>query len=147
MQCPICARELVDTIIKGIKVEICNGGCGGVWFDWSEIIKIDKFTYSGDDFPVIRRDANHIMDQSRRYICPRCKNIAMTRGFTSIFTDLLLGECQSCGGFWLNGEDVDELQYHIAEYTRPESFKDTRQEHIAMALCFLCPGHLLVGNQ
>ncbi len=138
-QCPACAKELVEKSINSITVEVCDGGCGGVWFDWSEILKLDSLLNSGLHYPGTCRDENLIADLSRRYNCPRCKNMVMTRSFSRILSDLLLDECSSCGGLWLNGDEVEELPYLLDGYDWPESYADPRQQHLAHALQFLCP--------
>lgn len=145
-QCPACTKELVEKSINSITVEVCDGGCGGVWFDWSEILKLDTLNNTGIHFPGTHRNEHQIADLSRRYNCPRCNNMVMTRHFSSILSDLLLDECPSCGGFWLNGDEVEELPYLLEDFIRPESFNDPRQERLAQALQFLCPEPLASGK-
>ena len=145
-QCPACTKELVEKSSNTITVEVCDGGCGGAWFDWSEILKLDTLFDTDVHFPGTLRDENLIVDLSRRYKCPRCNNVVMTRSFSPIMSDLLLDECPSCGGVWLNGDEIEELPYLLDGYNWPESFADQRQEHLAHALQFLCPEPLASGK-
>ena len=43
MKCPACENELTDKDVGGVTVDICNGGCGGLWFDNFEFKKFDFF--------------------------------------------------------------------------------------------------------
>ena len=113
MQCPACGRELVSKTVNDLAVDVCEGGCGGVWFNWLEVTRWSELTVSpAQEQLVVARNEQIGIDHSRRYRCPRCENIAMSRGFSSVLPDLLLNDCSSCGGFWLNGDEVDEIPHH-----------------------------------
>ncbi len=113
MQCPACGRELVSRIVNELAVDVCEGGCGGVWFNWLEVTRSNGLLPSpAEQQLVVARDEQIVIDHSRRYRCPNCENIAMSRDFSSVLPDLLLNDCPSCGGFWLNGDEVDEIPHH-----------------------------------
>ena len=42
MKCPACDRELTETQVGAVAVDICQGGCGGVWFDAFELQRVDE---------------------------------------------------------------------------------------------------------
>jgi len=42
MNCPACNRELKEKPVSGIKVDVCENGCGGIWFDNFELKKVDE---------------------------------------------------------------------------------------------------------
>jgi len=33
MECPACNRQLKEMEIGDIVVDVCENGCGGIWFD------------------------------------------------------------------------------------------------------------------
>ena len=39
MNCPACNNILQQMKIKDVTLDVCNHGCGGVWFDDNEIKK------------------------------------------------------------------------------------------------------------
>ena len=41
MKCPACENELTEKIFANVPLDVCEGGCGGVWFDWFELQKFD----------------------------------------------------------------------------------------------------------
>ena len=42
MRCPVCANVLSRKTVGGITVDVCAGGCGGIWFDRYELMKVDE---------------------------------------------------------------------------------------------------------
>ena len=41
MECPACKNELTEHKVSSIKVDICQGACGGIWINYSQIKKIE----------------------------------------------------------------------------------------------------------
>jgi Zn-finger nucleic acid-binding protein len=33
MKCPACKNVLQEMTVDNVTVDICKGGCGGIWFD------------------------------------------------------------------------------------------------------------------
>lgn len=109
MQCPACAHELVSETFDGIQLEVCDGGCGGIWFSREVLTQFDSphEPCEGLTPPKIRPGLK--VDQTRRYVCPCCNNVAMGRQFVRVLDDVLVDECPSCGGIWLHGDELEEL--------------------------------------
>ena len=42
MKCPACSNEMTQVLIKDIALDVCEDGCGGIWFDWFELNRIDE---------------------------------------------------------------------------------------------------------
>ena len=42
MKCPVCNRQLQEMRVADIVVEVCQNGCGGIWFDNYELKKVDE---------------------------------------------------------------------------------------------------------
>ena len=42
MKCPACGNELSQMVAGEITVDVCKGGCGGIWFDHFELQKVDE---------------------------------------------------------------------------------------------------------
>jgi len=41
VDCPVCANILTTTAGR-ITVDACEGGCGGIWFDRYELMRVDE---------------------------------------------------------------------------------------------------------
>ena len=42
MDCPSCDRELTRWTSPSLEVDVCDGGCGGIWFDHYELSRLDE---------------------------------------------------------------------------------------------------------
>ncbi|MHC4128909.1 MAG: TFIIB-type zinc ribbon-containing protein [Planctomycetota bacterium] len=40
MNCPVCENSLAEKTVESITVDVCEGGCGGIWFDNYEFEKV-----------------------------------------------------------------------------------------------------------
>ena len=99
MQCPVCSNELHEISVSGIKVDICKGGCGGIWFDNYEFKKFDENHESaGEKLLNVERGENIKIDYNKKRNCPKCNNILMMRHFYSVKRQVEIDECPGCGG-------------------------------------------------
>jgi len=171
MNCPACDGNLHEITVSGVRVDLCKGGCGGIWFDAHELRKFDEpHEYAGETLLEAERDVSLKVDHSRRRTCPRCEQPAiMMRHFYSIKHEVEVDECPRCGGYWLDyGELADiRTQYQTQEERekaaeeyfsdimdkelgemRHESQEKLRKaERIAHIFRFLCPSYYIRGNQ
>ena len=59
MECPACGKTLKEVTAKDIKVDVCDGGCGGIWFDQFELQKVDEpHESAGESLLNIEREKN-----------------------------------------------------------------------------------------
>lgn len=108
MKCPICENELVTKNVGEIVVDLCKGGCGGIWFDNYEFIKFDKpYDSAGEEFLNIEVREKLEVKLHRKLGCPKCSKVVMSKHFLSIENHVEIDECPSCGGIWL---DLGELR-------------------------------------
>lgn len=113
MKCPACFNELSEMQVGNLVVDVCQGGCGGIWFDGFELEKVDEEgETAGEPLLHIRRDERLIVDQSRKRECPRCPGIKLHRHFFSAKRRVEVDQCPNCGGYWL---DAGELALIRAE--------------------------------
>src|SRR5436189_5561943 len=57
MKCPGCFNELTSLQVGNLTVDVCNGGCGGIWFDAFELQRVDEVQeVAGERLLEIRRD-------------------------------------------------------------------------------------------
>ena len=114
MQCPACGNTLTQMTVADVAVDVCAGGCGGIWFDNQEVRKLDDTEEAaGETLLDIERDPGVTVDHDAEWGCPRCGHPAMTRHFYSPQRSVELDECPKCGGVWL---DAGELATIRAQY-------------------------------
>ena len=85
MKCPACGHAMTTTTVQDVQVDVCEGGCGGIWFDWFELKKVDEQHEAvGENLLYVERDPHATVDHDHKRDCPRCDGIVMTRHFASV---------------------------------------------------------------
>jgi Zn-finger nucleic acid-binding protein len=103
MKCPACGNNLKLWRVGTIEVDVCDGGCGGVWFDAFELQKAGQAKESvSTKLARVARDETLVFDPNTKRECPRCHDIKLKRHFFSPKTRVHVDQCPSCGGYWLD---------------------------------------------
>ncbi len=111
MECPACNRNLKQVNVVGVAVDICEDGCGGIWFDQTELEKFDeRHEYDGGVLLDIHRDSNISIDMNKKRGCPKCRDVVMYKHFFSIKRKIEVDECYNCGGFWLDHGALSQIR-------------------------------------
>jgi Zn-finger nucleic acid-binding protein len=102
VECSVCSNTMTTMDAEGVMVDVCAGGCGGIWFDWFELARVDEVHESaGEMFLDVERDPSLHHDLEKRIRCPRDGEIMM-RHFHSVKRGVVVDECPRCAGFWLD---------------------------------------------
>jgi Zn-finger nucleic acid-binding protein len=110
MKCPACFNELSSLQVGKLTVDVCHGGCGGIWFDAFELQQVDEPTQeAGERLLEIRRDPRIQVDSSRKRDCPRDGN-KLRRHFFSAKRRVEVDECPNCGGYWLDAGELAQIR-------------------------------------
>ena len=126
MKCPACDRELAVVQVGAVEVDVCQNGCGGVWFDAFELKRVDEeHERAGDHLLQISRDPQMQLDRTRKRNCPRCTDIKLKRHHFSRTSQVEVDHCPNCAGYWL---DADELQRIRAEQSPMTGVAATGQQ-------------------
>ena len=48
IECPVCSNAMTTMTAEGVTVDVCAGGCGGIWFDWFELARVDEAKSAGE---------------------------------------------------------------------------------------------------
>jgi Zn-finger nucleic acid-binding protein len=130
MQCPVCKRQLQQITAGDVTVEVCKGGCGGLWFDNQELKKFDEPNEkAGIDLLDVEKDESITVDHTQRRNCPKCADLVMMRHFFSVKRQVEVDECPGCGGIWLDAGELGKIRslYRSEEERRQATeayFKD-----------------------
>jgi Zn-finger nucleic acid-binding protein len=169
--CPACGHALTTRIAGAVTVDVCDGGCGGIWFDHEELQKVDEQSESaGESLLDVERDPNLAVDPTKRYGCPRCADgVVLMRHFWSVKRATAIDECPECGGIFLDAGELasirsefpTEAARHAAadayfkevvdpllDEERHESQEELeRAQKFAHAFRFVCPSYYVPGKQ
>lgn len=170
MNCPACGTKFTQKKIGDVELNICDKGCGGIWFDQFEFKKFDE-PHEPDVAALFQVNVNpniHV-DHSKQFKCPKCPNIIMMRRFSSPKRQIQVDECAQCAGIWLDIGELNQIrqEYHseserkaAAEKMIEEMFgtqmaseKKKNQDwvektqNVANALKYICPSYYIPGKQ
>ena len=170
MKCPACSNELKQMKVADVTVDVCEGGCGGVWFDNFELKKFDEpHEADGEQLLNIKEAANVQVDPEKRLNCPKCGDIVMMRHFFSVKKKVMIDQCAQCGGIWLDAGELAEIrslfnteaERHQAaeEYfsdvfgKQLEAMAEKQEQRLARTrrvsniFRFICPSYYIPGKQ
>ena len=170
MKCPTCGNPLQEMTVGDVKVDVCKGGCGGIWFDWFELKKFDEpHESAGESLLDIERDESIAVDHTKKLNCPKCADIVMMRHFFSVKKQVEVDECPGCGSFWLDAGELgkirnlfktEEERHKAAEEYFKEVFGDkltamqaedeaklNKVRKISNMFRFICPSYYIPGKQ
>lgn len=170
MKCPACDNQMTKVEVGGVEVDVCRGGCGGIWFDQYEFKKFDEpHEEAGTELLEVEIDPNVKVDLSERRSCPKCDGFTMMRHFFSIKHEVEIDECAGCAGIWLDAGELNKIRslFNSEEEKRaaankvfdemfgPELLKMKEQQaqdsqkarRFANMVKFICPSYYIPGKQ
>ena len=112
LSCPACGKEMSKIFIKNksINIDICDNGCGGIYFDNQEI---QEFSEYDDDISEIQKALEGKQfspaNMSLTRICPNCK-IPMVRTKAN---GIPIDTCYNCGGIFLDYGEFENVRTHF----------------------------------
>ena len=171
MECSACGNTLEQRTIEGLTVDVCNRGCGGIWFERFELSKVDEPHESAGEalLDIPKNPAVNLDAKSRPALkCPDC-GTPMRVHFFSVKKQVLVEECPRCAGIWLDAGELasirtlfasQEERKKAAEKYFDEVFgkelakmrEEGRQQSekarkIAYMFRFICPSYYIPGKQ
>jgi Zn-finger nucleic acid-binding protein len=125
MKCIVCDNKLSPVKAGDVTLDVCIGGCGGIWFDNFELTKFDEpHEYAAGLLAKVPRKAGLEIDHTRKRKCPKCDDIIMMRHFFSALRRVEVDECPNCGGYWLDAGELALIrEEHQSELEREMAVK------------------------
>ncbi len=115
MNCPACGNVLQEITVSDVVVDVCDGGCGGIWFDNYELDKFDEPHETADELLDIERDDSITVDHTKRLNCPKCSDVVMMRHFSSVKKEVVRFACEYVAASGADeggvGEVVEKIVY------------------------------------
>lgn len=113
MNCLNCGTEMTSNQVITRKVQIsydmCEK-CGSLWLDAGEL---DKMAYKVDgSIEYCEQDKEN--EPERKVLkCPRCDDSPLDK-VRFLESDIFLHYCRNCGGFWLDGGELNLIDRELA---------------------------------
>lgn len=94
-----------------MTVDVCAGGCGGIWFDNGEIQEVDdQDEAAGEALIEVEERWASTVDHTCKRACPRCEGILMLKRQYSPRQPVEIDECPGCGGIWLDAGELKAIR-------------------------------------
>jgi Zn-finger nucleic acid-binding protein len=111
MKCPACSSSLTAMNINQIEVDVCKGGCGGIWFDQDEIDRFDELSeLDAGLLDNIQKDPALKIDRNAARPCPRCAGQVLVRQFFDDKNQVEINQCWKCSGIFLDTGELTAIQ-------------------------------------
>jgi uncharacterized protein len=110
MKCPACFNPLTEVQVGSLLVDVCQDGCGGIWFDAFELQQVDETGQPGEPLLHIRRNEKIIVDPARKRDCPRCAGVKLHRHYFSAKRRVQVDQCPNCAGYWLDAGELAQIR-------------------------------------
>ncbi len=115
MRCLNCNTEMVNYDVTIRKAElfydVCEK-CGSLWLDARELDRM-AFKVAGSIEFCSEEEDKTPEEQVRK--CPRCDDFNLSRVRFLGVTDIILNHCKNCGGFWLDGGELNLIDSELAK--------------------------------
>lgn len=144
MKCPVCDNTLTEIHLEleadqnwdEVRVDACEGGCGGFWFDRFELEKVDELHEgAGARLLEIDHDPSIPVDHDVDRNCPKCDDIVMMKRFFSVNRAVELDECGGCAGLWLDAGELERVRRDFeTDEARQDAFDAYFEEQFAPTL-------------
>jgi len=107
MKCPACKETLREKGAGGMTLDMCYGGCGGIWFDATELERVDA-SAAATLHTIWQAPLGHPNVTGPR-LCPRCPNQVLDRKWFSDLKKVEIDQCAKCGGLWLDAGEFSRI--------------------------------------
>jgi len=114
MRCPREGTPLVATPFMGVTMDACPS-CDGTFLDAGELAQIQAL-----DEDLVDDEGLEARDPRGEIACPRCTGTMQTR-FYSEARRVLIDRCRTCGGLWLDHEELKNLLVETFNAHHPEA--------------------------
>ena len=137
IKCPACQNEMIKVYVPehGINIDLCVNGCGGIYFDNREFKLFDEQNENIDMIIEAFSNKSFIkVNENLQRVCPVC-NQKMHKNFTSIKKEIQIDECYSCGGKFLDNNELEKIrQEYVTEKERVDDVMEYVHRVVGMEL-------------
>lgn len=115
MKCLSCNEEMINYFVQTkkdqISYDVCET-CGSFWLDAGELNKT-AFQVTGDIEYCSEKKIESVSEITKN--CPLCEDTTLDKVFFIGYSDIVLDRCRNCGGFWLDGGELDLVNKELQE--------------------------------
>jgi len=112
MRCPRCQRALLPRAVHDVEVNGCDG-CGGLFVRRGELNRVAEPTDGDLEFSTLDHESFQHEDLNPPTDCLECPGSRMHKVEFNIYTGIILDHCERCGGFWLDGPELERINAEV----------------------------------
>jgi len=90
-----------------MTLDICYGGCGGIWFDANELERVDG--RAATSLHTVWTAPHKKVELTEPRPCPRCPEQILDRRWFSAAKKVEIDQCPKCGGIWLDAGEFSVI--------------------------------------
>jgi Zn-finger nucleic acid-binding protein len=117
LSCPRCDTALSSRTIRDAEVQVCTG-CNGLFVHRGELNKIAEPTEGDIELSTLDQESFSHEDRYPAATCPECRQAPMDKVEFAIYTGIILDHCTACGGFWLDGQELERINDEVRRLDR-----------------------------
>jgi Zn-finger nucleic acid-binding protein len=107
MDCPACKSPLREKSVGEFTVDVCYGGCGGIWFDANELDRVSL--RAAGSLHRVWQYPQRVTKSDEPRNCPRCPAQRLERKWFSETKRVEIDQCPKCAGIWLDDGEFTSL--------------------------------------
>jgi Zn-finger nucleic acid-binding protein len=113
MQCPACHHFLRPLKAGTVTLDVCHD-CGGIWFDDSELKKVNV-EYPRPEDVIARFGYSHDsrVEENANRPCPRCDGTKLEQKLYNLGSGVIMDCCPKCKGVWLDHGEFEKIRESI----------------------------------
>jgi len=103
-----------------MTLDVCYGGCGGIWFDASELERVNARAAT-TLHTIWQGPPTSSVKLTEPRMCPRCPEVVLERKWFSDLKRVEIDRCPKCGGIWLDAGEFTRIYEEVqgAKVTSP----------------------------
>ena len=110
MNCPVCSKEMVEEDFGGVKVNVCENGCKGIWFPHWALQKLDQNNEGVGKALEAALNSPRVNNADRGPLqCPVC-HIPMHKHQYFRDHEVSVDECYGCEAFFLDSGELSVIR-------------------------------------
>jgi len=114
---------MVQKDFGGVKLDVCDNGCKGMWFDWGELKKLDQNNKGFGNALKEALNYPRYNDEKREPIkCPKC-GVVMHQHLFESAKEIKVDECYQCGGFFLDSGELKIIRDKCMSEAEREAYE------------------------
>ncbi len=127
IKCPACGATMTKIFMpsQGVSIDICNNGCGGIFFDNRELDMFKNCPESNtkEIHELLENKTFKKVDEGLTRICPNCSTNMVKNNIPN--STIQIDTCYGCGGIFLDYGELDIVRTSLQKQHNSKTQRQT----------------------